>query len=215
MPLDFPASPTNGQVYSGFYWDASAGIWRRQLSPVELDDINDVNATAPADNDILVYNTSNSKWESNNVSSATSGQVLRYNGTTWTNARVGLNDITSVSISSAANGDSIYFNGTSWINGVPPLIETAQQTADYTLELSDAGKIVVMNKSTAAILSIPLDSSVAFPIGTVVGVYNVAVNNVTISGVVGVTLRNADVLKQYKEASLRKRAANEWVMVGG
>lgn len=28
MPLDFPSSPVNGQVYDNFYWDQANGIWR-------------------------------------------------------------------------------------------------------------------------------------------------------------------------------------------
>lgn len=61
MPLDFPSSPTNGQVYNGFYWDATSGIWRRDVSR-NLDDINDVVITTPADNQFLRYDSATSKW---------------------------------------------------------------------------------------------------------------------------------------------------------
>lgn len=67
MPLDFPASPTNGQIYSGFYWDAAAGIWRRQLSPVELDDLDDVNATTPNDGDIIAYDSGTDTWVASEI----------------------------------------------------------------------------------------------------------------------------------------------------
>jgi microcystin-dependent protein len=28
MPLDFPSSPSDGQVYDGYYYDATAGVWQ-------------------------------------------------------------------------------------------------------------------------------------------------------------------------------------------
>jgi len=63
MALDFPASPTPGQVYEDFYWDASAGIWRRQLNVTLLDDIDDVDAPSPSNGQYLAYNGSTENWE--------------------------------------------------------------------------------------------------------------------------------------------------------
>ena len=68
MALDFPASPSDGDLYDDFYWDDTAGIWRRQLSVTNVDDLNDVDATTPSDEDILIYNDSSGNWESGNVS---------------------------------------------------------------------------------------------------------------------------------------------------
>ena len=62
MALNFPSSPTNGQVYDNFYWDATAGIWRRQLTITELNDLDDVSAATPNDNDIIVYDSGTSTW---------------------------------------------------------------------------------------------------------------------------------------------------------
>jgi len=92
--------------------------------------------------------------------------------------------------------------------------ETAEQTAAYTLALGDAGKIVQMNASSAVNVTVPLNSAVAFPIGTIVGVYNRSSDDVTIVGASGVDVRNDGSVPQFGEVSLRKRAANEWVMVG-
>ena len=68
MALDFPSSPNDGDTYDNFYWDAEAGIWRRQLTITELDNLYDVDAAAPSDEDILIYNDSSGKWENGNVS---------------------------------------------------------------------------------------------------------------------------------------------------
>ena len=94
------------------------------------------------------------------------------------------------------------------------VLETSEKTADYTLALEDANKVVLMNKTGAATVTVPTNASVAFDIGTVVGVYNISADAVTIAGAGGVTVRNAGDLAQYAEASLRKRAENEWVAVG-
>lgn len=94
------------------------------------------------------------------------------------------------------------------------LLETTEKTDDYTLELEDIGKVVLMNKVGAGTLTIPDNTTVAFPIGTVINAYNVSTDDVTIVGAAGVVVRNNGAFGQYKEASLRKRATDEWVAVG-
>jgi hypothetical protein len=68
MALNFPNSPTDGDTYDDFYWDATAGIWRRQLTVTEIDDLDDVAATSPNDEDILIYSSISGDWESGAVS---------------------------------------------------------------------------------------------------------------------------------------------------
>jgi hypothetical protein len=125
-----------------------------------------------------------------------------------------LNDVPDVDAPAPATGQSLVFDGSDWVAQYPLILETSQQTADYTLALSDAGKIVPMNKTGTGTLTIPLDSSVAFPVGSVVGVYNLSSSLLTISGASGVTVRNGGTLAQYREASLRKRNTDEWVVLG-
>lgn len=94
------------------------------------------------------------------------------------------------------------------------ILETVEKTADYILVLADADKIVLMNKATAGTLTVPKNDTVDFDIGTIIGVYNASAELLTIAGAVDVTVRNAGDLEQYSEVSLRKRAANEWVLAG-
>jgi hypothetical protein len=89
------------------------------------------------------------------------------------------------------------------------------QTNDYTAVLADAGKIVELTKATAVALTIPPESSVDWPTGTVIGVYQGGAGNVTITAGAGVTIRNLAALRgQYAEASLRYRGSDEWVLEG-
>ncbi|MDY0251171.1 MAG: hypothetical protein RBR45_14145 [Pseudomonas sp.] len=94
------------------------------------------------------------------------------------------------------------------------ILETAEKTADYILADGDQDKVVLMNKTGAATLTVPANDTVAFSVGTIIGVYNRSSDAVTISGDAGVTVRNAGYLAQYGEVSLRKRATNEWVLAG-
>lgn len=91
------------------------------------------------------------------------------------------------------------------------------KTASYTLALADSGTIIEMNVSAANALTVPPNSAVPFPIGTVIGVEQIGVGQTTITPGSGVTLRSAHGLKltgQYSVCSLRKRGTDEWVVAG-
>lgn len=68
MALNFPSNPDDDDKYEGFYWDDAAGIWRRDLTVTNLDDLGNVDATTPSNEDILIYNSNSGDWESGNVS---------------------------------------------------------------------------------------------------------------------------------------------------
>ena len=90
-------------------------------------------------------------------------------------------------------------------------------TGNYTLQLSDVGKVIAVNNSASATVTVPLNSSVTFPIGTLINVYAMTAQQVIVSAATGVTLRPANsvrLFEQYTEISLRKRDLNEWVVSG-
>jgi hypothetical protein len=92
------------------------------------------------------------------------------------------------------------------------------QTENYTLVLADAGKAVEMSNAAARTVTVPPNADVAFPVGTLVEVTRMGAGTVTIVAGAGVTLRSRGSLlavgNQYGAVSLRKRATNEWVVVG-
>lgn len=92
------------------------------------------------------------------------------------------------------------------------------QTDSYTLALGDAGGRVHMNKATANNLTVPPNSSVAFPVGTEIEIKQIGAGQTTIVAGSGVTLRNADaalkIEKQWCSASLIKLATDEWCVDG-
>lgn len=100
----------------------------------------------------------------------------------------------------------------------PKLITTNRQTASYTLVLSDADKLVEMNVASANNLTVPLNSSVAFPTGTQILLAQYGAGQTTVVATSGVTIRsNGGKLKlnvQYSGATLIKIGTDEWYLFG-
>jgi hypothetical protein len=97
-----------------------------------------------------------------------------------------------------------------------PLIN-AQTGTTYTLVLSDAGKMVTLSNAAAIAVTIPLESSVAFAIGTSVDMLQLGAGQVTVAGAGGVTVNATPGLKtmaQYSALTALKIAANSWILSG-
>lgn len=90
-------------------------------------------------------------------------------------------------------------------------------TGAYTLALTDDNRMVEMNNASGTTLTIPLNSSVAFPIGTMITILQTGAGQTTVAGAVGVTVNGTPGLKlraQYSAATCIKRATNTWVLIG-
>lgn len=95
-------------------------------------------------------------------------------------------------------------------------VNTQTGTA-YTLVESDRGKVVLMSNAAANTLTIPSNASVAFPVGTVIGVLQDGAGQTTIA-------INTDTLSsygskqklrvQYSFALLMKVSSTRWVLSG-
>lgn len=97
-------------------------------------------------------------------------------------------------------------------------IAATTQADSYTLALADAGTVVELTKATANTLTVPPNSSVAFPVGTVIELFQYGAGQVTVAAGAGVTIRSSGgklkLTGQYSGASLRKRATDEWSLIG-
>lgn len=92
-----------------------------------------------------------------------------------------------------------------------------RQTDDYTLALTDNFNAVETNKGTANTVTVPPNSSVAFPIGSQVNVLQYGAGQTTIAAGSGVTLRYSVGLKlvaQYDGCTLTKVGTDEWYLNG-
>lgn len=92
------------------------------------------------------------------------------------------------------------------------------KTANYTLVLGDNGELLNFTSATGYTLNIPLNSSVAFAVGTQIVVLKSGAGDVTIDPATGVTLNdgtaNLVLSEQYKAVSLLKVATDTWVALG-
>lgn len=91
------------------------------------------------------------------------------------------------------------------------------QTASYTLVLGDAGKQVEMLVATANTLTVPPNSSVAFPVGTLILIVQTGAGQTTITAGAGVTINSTPGLKlrtQWSSTMLVKRATDTWFAAG-
>lgn len=95
------------------------------------------------------------------------------------------------------------------------------QNSNYTLVLDDAGKMVQHTSGSAITWTIPLNSSIAFPIGTTIILVNLGSGVVTLAPASGVTLQIAGTtttgnrsLNQWTKASMLLVATNQWLISG-
>jgi hypothetical protein len=94
---------------------------------------------------------------------------------------------------------------------------TSAQTASYTLVLADSSDLVEISNASANNLTVPLNSSVAFPVGTQINILQTGAGQTTIVATGGVTINGTPGLKlraQWSAATLIKRATDTWVAVG-
>jgi hypothetical protein len=126
------------------------------------------------------------------------------------------NSITATS-DITANG-IVFADGTQRLEGVPSRTPIIQKTESYTLSaLAERDNLIEMSNASATTLTIPLDSAVAFPVGTTLDILQTGAGQVTVAGDAGVTVNATPGLKlrtQWSSATLLKRATNTWVVYG-
>jgi hypothetical protein len=108
-------------------------------------------------------------------------------------------------------------NGTTSLDFTSSTVVTNAQSASYTTVLADKDKVIEMSVGSANNLTIPLNSSVAYPIGSVINVVQTGTGQTTVVATAGVTINGTPGLKlraQWSGASLIKRATDTWVLVG-
>lgn len=97
-------------------------------------------------------------------------------------------------------------------------VTTVEKTASATLALTDGGKVVEMNVASSNNLTIPPNSSVAFPTGTQILVLQTGAGQTTLVAGSGVTVNsknsNLKLTARYSGVTLIKRATDTWIAVG-
>jgi hypothetical protein len=126
--------------------------------------------------------------------------------------------ITSATWNGVAIADAYIASAATWNAKQDSTITTNRQTASYTLALTDANKLVEMNVATANNLTVPLNSVVAFPVGTQILLSQYGAGQTTVVATGGVTINSSGgklkLNTQYSGATLIKIATNEWYLFG-
>jgi len=108
-------------------------------------------------------------------------------------------------------------NGTDALDFATSTLPINAQIASYTLVLADKDKIVEISNASANTLTVPLNATVAYPVGTQINIIQTGAGQTTVAATGGVTINSTPGLKiraQWSSATLIKRATNTWVLVG-
>jgi len=101
------------------------------MTSVILDNISDVEAATPSDDQVLTWDSASSKWTPQTFSatvasldnvgdvttpSPSSGDYLKWNGTAWVNDAISLDELSDTTVPSPSSGDFLKWNGSAWVN---------------------------------------------------------------------------------------------------
>jgi hypothetical protein len=217
------------------------------MANVDLTDISDVNITTPADNQFLRYNGTEWVNETVAISSTTPTQdtapASPSDGDLWWDSVNGklkiyyddgdsqqwvdasptpaskLSELTDVDLitDTPTIGDILVFDGTNWIPE-PKDLSITEITTSSTLSLSQAQEFLKCTNTSAITITIPTNSSVAFPTGTEIVITQYGTETVTIAPDTGVTMNSLlghdQIAGQYGAATLKKIGTDEWLLIG-
>ena len=147
---------------------------------------------------------------------------LTNSGITINGSSVALGGSTTIDALPSQTGNSgkyLTTNGTaaSWSNVVSPVQTRVVSGTSDTPVLADAGKIVESSSGSATTITVPLNSSVAYAVGTQITLLQTGAGQLTVTGTAGVTVNATPGLKlraQWSSATLIKRATDTWVLIG-
>ena len=95
----------------------------------------------------------------------------------------------------------------------------AQTGTSYTLVLADKGRIVSMSNGGANTLTIPANSVIAFPLGTIINVLQIGTGITTITAASGVTINGVSagsgaIESRWQGVALTKIGTDSWAVSG-
>lgn len=206
-----------------------------------------LNSSAVGDSGVpAVYNSGD--WAGTNpTGDLTAGQVavltVDYDGaagtaaadltvviTTTGNAAGDLADIADLAAAGFSTDDYTKWNGSLFVNVTPAGVlsdigaaalrpsANEQTGTSYTLALTDEDKIVHTTNGSTVTITVPPNSSVAFPEDAIIGFEQRGTGTLSWAAGAGVTIRSLNgslsMSGQYGSAALRKIGTDEWMLVG-
>lgn len=164
------------------------------------------------------------------VPTGTDTLVARATTDTLTNKTLTTPTITLSTTSSTTSGRLSYDStakkiqvgdGSNALDYASSTLITNAQTASYTLVLADKDKLVEISNASANTVTIPTNTSVAYPTGTQINILQTGAGQTTISGTSGVTVNSTGATTaspklraQWSSATAIKRGTDTWVVIG-
>lgn len=109
-------------------------------------------------------------------------------------------------------------SGANVVHGYGATMVARTKPSSSTLTIADAGTVMESTGASSTLLTVPPNSSVAYPLGTIIEFVQMGTGVITINPGAGVTLlSNGSRLRtsgQYASGSLRKTATDTWVVAG-
>lgn len=166
----------------------------------------------------IVYDVSDNKWKIfSNVTASAISTTVDFTNAVFSDVKVGSLETIGNVTASAFIGDGSQLSGIDLSTKKDKLNSFDQETASYELVLSNRDQIVEMNVSSANTLTVPPNSSVAFPVGTEITILQTGTGQTTITPGSGVTINATPGLKiraQWGSATVIKRGTDTWVAIG-
>lgn len=138
----------------------------------------------------------------------------------WATTTLEIEDLGTAAVQSVgtSSGNVPQLDGNGKIVSAVLALEINPQTGTtYTTVSGDAGKLVTLTNASAIALTIPPNSSVAYPVGTSIAFQQGGAGTVTMGPGAGVTLQNRNGLVsggQYAMWSITKIDTDTWAVVG-
>jgi hypothetical protein len=196
------------------FGDADSSNWVAFQAPTTI--AADVTWTLPAadgsSNQALSTNGSGTlSWVTPNISLSNNTTDSGTNYVAFTTATSG-----SISAARVSNTGLTFQPSTSTLTTDGPVVDRRQdstQGSSYTIALADRNRVVAFNGASAQTVTIPNESSVDFPIGSVVYIARVGTGSLTLAAAAGVTVSKTGTFALNEEITVRKRASNSWIVI--
>lgn len=190
-------------------WDGAASSWAagsKCARTFSARDLNDVQAN------IVALNSGKLEAITATTSTNLTG-LLKGNGATVSVATAGTDYVVPATLDDYATLDS-----NSKVTAEQASARIVSVTVSKTLSLSDAGTLQQVNSTSARTVTIPTNTSVAFPTGTEIEILRYGSGAVTLAAASGVTITCSETARtiadQYTSVVLKKLSTNTWLLQG-
>jgi hypothetical protein len=161
----------------------------------------------------IVRDVSDDKWKLFKGVTSEPSTTVNFGQGSLDNLAVAALEATTVTPSSGV----VFSDGTQTKEGVASRTPIVQKSSAYTLStLTHRDSLIEV--SAAAVITVPTDATLNYPIGTSIDILQTGTGEVSVSPVNGTVTVNATpgrtLRTQWSTATLFKRAANTWVLYG-